>query len=140
MHEVFWNFVDGLIRMLIFVLYIWLTSLIPDVKRTFMYHGAEHKTISCYEHGLDLTVENAQKMSTIHDRCGTTFMFLVMVISILVFSLTGWTGEKTVGGFFLRFLIRLALLPVVAGISYEVLKFLARFDNLLHHIPQRQRQ
>ena len=129
MHPIFWNFLDGAIRMIIFIIYIALTTLIPDVKRTFMYHGAEHKTISCYEHGLELNVENAQKMSTIHDRCGTTFMFLVMVISILVFSLTGWEGDNSVGGFFLRFVIRLALLPVVAGVSYEILKFLARFDN-----------
>lgn len=124
-----WNLIDGLIRMIIFIAYIGLTSLMKDIRRTFMYHGAEHKTISCYEHGLELTVENAKKMSTIHDRCGTTFMFLVMVISILIFSLTGWEGEKTVGGFFLRFVIRLALLPVVAGVSYEILKFLAKFDN-----------
>lgn len=124
-----WNLIDGVVRMMIFVAYIGLTSLMKDIKRTFMYHGAEHKTISCYEHGLDLTVENAKKMSTIHDRCGTTFMFLVMIVSILIFSLTGWEGEKTVGGFFLRFVIRLALLPVVAGVSYEILKFLAKFDN-----------
>lgn len=126
---VVWNLIDGIVRMLIFIAYVGLTSLVKDVRRTFMYHGAEHKTISCYEYGLDLTVENVQKMSTVHDRCGTTFMFIVMVISIAVFSLTGWEGDSTIGGFFLRFLIRLALLPVVAGVSYEILKFLAKFDN-----------
>lgn len=118
------NLLEGAIRMLIFVGYIALTALMKDVRRTYMYHGAEHKTISCYEHGLELTVENAQKMTTIHDRCGTTFMFITMVISVLVFSLTGWSDQ-----FWLRLVLRLALIPVVAGISYEILKFLAKFDN-----------
>lgn len=120
------NLLEGAIRMIIFVAYIALTALMKDVRRTYMYHGAEHKTISCYEHGLEMTVENARKMTTIHDRCGTTFMFLTMVISVLVFSLTGWSDQ-----FWARLLLRLALIPVVAGISYEVLKFLARFDNKL---------
>ncbi|MEG1646230.1 MAG: peptide chain release factor N(5)-glutamine methyltransferase [Clostridia bacterium] len=118
------NLIDGLIRIVIFVGYILLVSLMKEIKRTFMYHGAEHKTISAYEHGLDLTVENVQKMTTVHDRCGTTFMFIIMVISILVFSLTGWGSNR-----WLRLLIRLALLPVIAGVSYEILKFLAKFDN-----------
>ncbi len=118
------NLLEGAIRMLIFVVYIAVTALMKDVRRTYMYHGAEHKTISCYEHGLELTVDNARSMSTIHDRCGTTFMFLTMVISVLVFSLTGWSDEL-----WLRIVLRLALIPVVAGISYEVLKFLAKFDN-----------
>lgn len=120
------NLLEGFIRMLIFVAYIALTSMMKDIKRVYMYHGAEHKTISCYEHDLELTVENAQKMTTVHDRCGTTFMFITMVVSVLIFSLTGWSGQLWV-----RFLIRLALIPVVAGVSYEVLKFLAKFDNPL---------
>lgn len=120
------NLLEGFIRMLIFVAYIALTSAMKDIKRVYMYHGAEHKTISCYEHDLELTVENAQKMTTVHDRCGTTFMFITMVVSVLIFSLTGWSGQMWV-----RFLIRLALIPVVAGVSYEVLKFLAKFDNPL---------
>lgn len=118
------NLMDGAVRMLIFVMYIILVSLMKEIRRVFMYHGAEHKTISCYEHGLELTVENAQKMSTLHDRCGSTFMILVMIISILLFSLTGWQGNLGI-----RLLIRLALLPAVAGLSYELLKFLALFDN-----------
>lgn len=120
------NFLEGFIRMLIFVGYIALTSAMKDIKRVYMYHGAEHKTISCYEHDLELTVENAQKMTTVHDRCGTTFMFITMVVSVLIFSLTGWSDQLWV-----RFLIRLALIPVVSGVSYEVLKFLAKFDNPL---------
>ncbi len=118
------NLLEGFVRMLIFIGYIALTSAMKDVRRVYMYHGAEHKTISCYEHDLELTVENAQKMTTVHDRCGTTFMFITMVVSVLIFSLTGWSGQLWV-----RFLIRLALIPVVSGVSYEVLKFLAKFDN-----------
>lgn len=125
-HEMWYNLIEGVIRILIFVGYIALTSLMKDIRRVYMYHGAEHKTISCFENGLDLTVENVQKQSTIHDRCGTTFMFLVMIISVLVFSLVSFGIELNM---WLKLLIKLALLPVVAGVSYEILKFLARFDN-----------
>lgn len=124
-HNVVYSLIEGVIRIIIFVLYISLASMMKEIKRTFMYHGAEHKTISCYEYGLPLTVENVQKQSTIHDRCGTTFMFIVMIIAILVFSFTGFL-ELNMG---YELLIKIALLPVVAGISYEILKFLAKFDN-----------
>lgn len=125
-HPIVYNLVEGVIRIIIFVGYVGLASLMKEIKRTFMYHGAEHKTINCYEYGLPLTVENVRKQSTIHDRCGTTFMVIVMVISILVFSFTGFIPNLNI---FLELLIKLALLPVVAGISYEILKFLAKFDN-----------
>lgn len=125
MHYMIYNVLEGVIRLLIFVGYIALTTLMKDIRRTYMYHGAEHKTISCYEHGLELNVENVQKQSTIHDRCGTTFMFLVMVVSVLLFSLAN-VGEI---GFWGKLGVKLALLPLVAGVSYEILKFLARFDN-----------
>ena len=129
--SVWFNLIEGGIRIFIFVAYILLTSLLKDIRRTYMYHGAEHKTISCYEYGWDLTVENVKKASRVHDRCGTTFMFLVMAISILVFSLAnsfiGVTG-------FLRVLLKIALLPFVAGISYEVLKLLAKSDFFLLYI------
>lgn len=129
-HAIYKNLCEGVIRMIIFIVYIVSISFMKDIKRTFMYHGAEHKTISCYEHNLELTVENAQKMSTVHDRCGTTFTFIVLVISILLFSLiAGWQESL-----WLRVIIRLALLPLVAGISYEILKFLAKFDNLFVRI------
>lgn len=126
-HSIVYNLVEGVIRIIIFVAYVCLASLMKEIKRTFMYHGAEHKTINCYEYGLPLTVENVRKQSTIHDRCGTTFMVIVMVISILVFSFTGFIPNLNI---FLELLIKLALLPVVAGISYEILKFLAKFDNM----------
>ncbi|MGN0771310.1 MAG: peptide chain release factor N(5)-glutamine methyltransferase [Christensenellales bacterium] len=125
--QIAFNFVEGFLRILIFVGYIALTSLMKDVRRTYMYHGAEHKTISCYENDLELTVENARNMTRIHDRCGTTFMFIVMIVSVLVFSLTGWQGDNL----FIRFAIRLALLPVVSGVSYELLKLFAKYDNAL---------
>ena len=133
-----YNLIEGVIRILIFVVYILLTSLMKEIRRVYQYHGAEHKTISCYEHGLELTVENVQKQSTIHDRCGTTFMFLVMIVSVALFSVVGIVPNNIVtskvGAMFIKLLIKLALLPVVAGISYEILKFLAKFDNLFVRI------
>ncbi len=123
----FWfNLIEGLIRIVIFVLYVVLVSLLKDIKRVFMYHGAEHKTISCYENGLDLTVENVKTCSRVHNRCGTTFLFYVMIVSILVFSLANsfFNFDKIY-----RILLKIALLPVVAGLSYELLKVLAKTDN-----------
>ncbi len=133
MPEFCYNLIEGVIRILIFVIYILLTSIMKEIKRVYMYHGAEHKTISCFERGLELTVENVQKQSTIHDRCGTTFMFLVMIVSVALFSIVGIVPNNIVtsktGAMFIKLLIKLALLPIVAGISYEILKFLAKFDN-----------
>jgi len=118
------NFIEGGLKLLIFIGYILLVSLLKDIRRTFMYHGAEHKTISCFESGMDLTVENAKKCSRVHDRCGTTFMVFVMVISILTFALL----ESLIGGVdkFYRVLLKIAMLPLVAGLSYELLKLLAK--------------
>lgn len=124
--------IEGLIRIVLFISYILLTSLLKDIKRTYMYHGAEHKTISCYENGMELTVENVKKCSRVHDRCGTTFMFLVMIISILIFAVVNAIfsefGIEFVGitGKLFRFLVKLLTLPIIAGISYEVLKLLAK--------------
>ena len=124
------NFLEGGFKLIIFILYILLSSLIKDVRRTFMYHGAEHKTISCFESGLALTPENAKKCSRVHNRCGTTFIFFVMFISIIVFalfeSLLGANGVTLNG--FVRLLCKIALLPLVAGLSYELLKGLAKTD------------
>ena len=124
----FWfNLIEGTFKLVIFVIYILLTSLVKDVKRTYMYHGAEHKTISCFERGLELNVENVRSCSRVHDRCGTTFTFLVLFISVLVFSLANTFLQAT--EVWQRVLIKLALLPVVAGISYEILKLLAKTEN-----------
>lgn len=117
------NLTSGVIRISIFVFYIFLTSKIKDINRLYRYHGAEHKTISAYEQGLPLTVQNVQKMTTVHDRCGTTFLFLVMIISIVFFSFFGWQV------LWQRILIRLAGIPVVAGLCYELIMILAKYDN-----------
>jgi uncharacterized protein YqhQ len=113
----FWrNLFEGLMRAVILVAYISLVSLMKDIRRVFMYHGAEHKTIHTYEAGEELTVENARSKSSLHPRCGTSFLLFVVIISALVFS---FLGEQTL---IARFSSRLLLLPVVAGISYEIIK------------------
>ncbi len=114
---------EGVVRISIFIVYMALVSQMNDIKRVFMYHGAEHKTINCYEHGEELTVENVKKHTRLHPRCGTSFLLIVMVISIVVFSFISWENPIT------RLLLRLALMPVVAGISYEIIKFAGRHDN-----------
>jgi uncharacterized protein YqhQ len=123
------NLIDGGIRMLIFIGYILAVTLLNDIRRVFQYHGAEHKTINCYEHEEDLTVENIQKYKTLHPRCGTSYLLLVMVISILLFSLLGWGGA-----WYARIGLRLLMLPVVAGVAYEFLKFAALGDSLFFRI------
>ncbi len=129
---------EGLIRVGIFLGYIALTTLIPDVKRTYMYHGAEHKTIACFENDLDLTVENARSMTRVHDRCGTAFMFIVMIVSIFIVAVVNgvlaFTEVPILQNRWIKFLIKLALIPFIAGTSYEVLKFLAKFDNAIVRI------
>lgn len=122
------SLIEGVIRIVIFVLYLLLISRMKDIRRTFMYHGAEHRTINCYEHGMDVEVKNVQTCSTRHNRCGTTFLFFVMIISILVFALVNWLVEIILGynpGKWVLMGIRLLCLPLVAGISYELLRFLA---------------
>ncbi|MDE6211651.1 MAG: peptide chain release factor N(5)-glutamine methyltransferase [Clostridia bacterium] len=135
---VLYALLEGLLRIIIFVLYIALTTLMKPIKRTYMYHGAEHKTISCYEHGLELTVENAQKMTTVHDRCGTTFMFIVMLVSVVIFSIVGifepYMQSLGVWKTVILFASRIILLPIVMGISYEMLKTMAKYDNILVRI------
>ena len=135
------NLIEGGIRLAIFILYILLISLIPSLRRVFMYHGAEHKTISCYEKGEELTVENIRKCSRVHDRCGTTFLFLVMVVSILVFSLANVAVGAWLYGVLpeslhgvARFVFKMLLLPVVAGVSYEILRLLSKTDNAFFYI------
>lgn len=120
------NLIDGVIRVVIFLLYILAISLMKDVKKLFEYHGAEHKTVHCYEDGKKLTPANVKRYTTLHRRCGTTFLLIVLVISILVFSLI------VTESFWIKFAGRIILLPVIAGISYELLKLGARFPkNLL---------
>jgi uncharacterized protein YqhQ len=120
------SLVEGLVRLAIFIGYILMCASIKDVRRVFMYHGAEHKTIACYEAEEELSPDNAMKHTRLHPRCGTNYLFLVMAVSILFFAVVGWNAN-----FFMRLLMRIAFLPVVAGLSYELLRFAARYDNLL---------
>lgn len=122
------NLIEGAIRIVIFLSYIWLATRIKDIHRVFEYHGAEHKTIHCYEKGLELTVENVRPQPRQHPRCGTSFIFIVMIISILVFSVISWSNALV------RMALRLALLPVVVGISYEIIRWAGRHDNWLSTI------
>lgn len=119
---------EGVIRMIIFFIFIAGTSRMKDIKRTYMFHGAEHKTIHCYENGLELTVENVRKFPKGHPRCGTSFLFVVMIVSILVFAFVTWSNP------IIRMVLRLLLLPIVVGISYEFNRFVGRHDNKLTKI------
>ena len=138
------NLLEGFVRIAIFVCYILLVSRMKEMKRVFSYHGAEHKTIRCYEAGLPLTVENARKQTRLHPRCGTSFLLVVMILSILVFSvassvlLTLIPGLEAMRGNALYRLImivfKLLLLPLVVSVSYEVNRFVGRHDNLFTRI------
>ncbi len=146
LESLYYSLIEGGFMLLIFISYIVLVSLIKDIRRVFMYHGAEHKTISCFEHGLELTVENARKMKREHSRCGTTFLFFTVAVSIIVFVLINFmlsechllVASSVTAANLLNALIRLGFkllfLPVVAGISYELLKLLAKSDALIVRI------
>ena len=121
------NFIEGLLRITIFLTYLGLTSRMKDIARVWMYHGAEHKTIACYEAGEELTVENIRKMSRFHPRCGTAFLFIVVLVSILVFCVASVFIGVSV--WWVNMLVRLALVPLVGGISYEILRFCGRHDQ-----------
>ena len=122
------NLLEGALRIAIFLIYMWLATRLGDIKRMWAYHGAEHKTIYCYEKRLPLTVENVRVQSRLHPRCGTSFLFIVMIVSILVFSVVSWNNV------WIRIILRLALLPVVVAISYEIIKLAGRYDNVLTKI------
>lgn len=124
------NIIEGAIKILIFIGYIALTALLKDIRRTYEYHGAEHKTIACYEAGDELTVENVKKHTRFHPRCGTSFMFLVLFISIIVNSVFQVPWEVL----WLRVLIKLAVLPVIVSVAYELIKLAGRYDNILTKI------
>lgn len=122
------NLIEACIRIIILLLYMFLISKLNDIHRVFQYHGAEHKTIFCYQYMEELTVENVKKQERLHPRCGTNFLFLIMIVSILVFSFTGW------GGIVERLVLRIILIPVVTGISYEIIKWLGKNDSKLSRI------
>ncbi|MCR4922856.1 MAG: DUF1385 domain-containing protein [Lachnospiraceae bacterium] len=116
--------IEGLLRIIIFILYLLLISLMNDIKRTFMYHGAEHKCINCLESGNPLTVENVTKASRQHKRCGTSFLFLVVFVSVILFMFI--RAEEPI----LRLAIRILLIPVISGISYEIIRLAGRYNNI----------
>lgn len=123
-------FFEGAIRMILFILYLWTIGRIPEIQRVFGYHGAEHKTINAYEAGVDLTVENVRKFSVQHTRCGTSFLLYVLVISIILFAPLTFSGLQPVWlALLLRFITRLLLVPIVAGIAYEIIRFSAAHDQ-----------
>ena len=135
-----WEYVLlGLFKLIIFIAYLSLILLLKDIRRLYMYHGAEHKTINAFERGVELTPEKVKECSRIHDRCGTSFLFIVLFINIVVISVAGWAVftyvpvinevENSVLRFLINITIELILLPLIAGISYEILKLLAKFDN-----------
>lgn len=136
-YSIGYNLIQGGIRLVIFILYIVAITAMKDIRRVFMYHGAEHKTITCFEKGMELTPENAKTCSRIHDRCGTTFLFLVMAVSIVVFSVVNWVCDEyldifvygKVVNFLIQFAVKILFLPFVAGLSYEVLKLLAKSQS-----------
>ena len=146
LRSLWYSLIEGGIMLVIFIAYISLVSIMKDIRRVFMYHGAEHKTIACYEHGLELTVENAKTMKREHSRCGTTFLFFVIAVSIMVFVLINFMLEKCgllvtkdvtaykVINALIRLGFKLLFLPVVAGVSYELLKLLAKSDCLFVRI------
>ena len=123
------SLIEGVIRIAIFMGYMILVSRMKDMRRVFSYHGAEHKTIRCYEAQLPLTVENVRPQTRLHPRCGTSFLFVVVAISILLFALV--SAVLPMSGMLIRLLVRLALLPVVVAISYECNRFVGRHDNRL---------
>lgn len=122
------SLIEGLIKVIILVGYMWLCSRMKDMRRVFEYHGAEHKSVACYEAGLPLTVENVRPQRRFHPRCGTSFLFLVVFISIIVGSFISWDNPA------IRMLLKLALIPVVVGISYELIKLAGRSDGILTRI------
>lgn len=124
-NEIALNLIEGALRIILFVVYILLISKMEDIRKVFQYHGAEHKMIHCYELGMELTAQNAKEFPTLHPRCGTSFLMFVMILSLLIFSLLGWPN------LFLRITSRLLLIPVIAGLSYELLRWAGRSDSLI---------
>ncbi len=117
--------IEGVVRIAIFVLYIWLVSLMKDIRRTFEYHGAEHKAVACYESGEDLTVENTKKHSRYHPRCGTNFIFIMLLLSIIVFSFVTWQN------LYIRFVLKIILLPLIVGVGYEFIMIAGKSSNII---------
>ncbi len=138
----FQSLFEGILKIMIFITYMWVVSKMSSIRRTYEYHGAEHKTIFCYEKGLDLTVANVKPQTRFHPRCGTSFIFLVLLISILIYSVVPITNQMFIDTFgvsdmiamILRVSSKILLLPVIVSISYEVIRLAGRYDNILTKI------
>lgn len=122
-NDVILNLLEGVIRILILFAYIYVISKNKDIERVYQYHGAEHKSIHCYESGKELTVENAREFKRLHPRCGTNFLFIVMATSIILFAFFGWPNPL------MRIIMRIVCIPIVAGIAYEIIRILGKYDN-----------
>ena len=138
----FQSLFEGILKIIIFITYMWIVSRTQSIRRTYEYHGAEHKTIACYEHGLDLTVDNVRPQIRFHPRCGTSFIFLVLLISILIYSIFPITNQMFIDTFavseglamILRVSCKILLLPVIVSISYEIIRLAGRYDNIITKI------
>ncbi len=126
----FQGLIEGVMKILIFVIYIAIVSRMKDIKRLFMYHGAEHKSIACYEAGLDLTVENAKKCTRFHPRCGTSFIFVVLIFSIVFYTIIAKIFPVIAADRILWLILKLVFLPIIMGICYEFIRYAGRHDNL----------
>lgn len=122
------SLLEGIFKIAIFIGYLSIVSLMPDIRRTFQYHGAEHKTISCYEADCELTVENVKKFTRFHPRCGTSFLLIVLIISIVIFSVITWDS------LLIRVILKFSLLPLVTGFSYEIIQLAGRYNNICTRI------
>lgn len=120
--------IEGVLKIAIFVLYLFLISRMKEIRRVFEFHGAEHKTIACYEAGEELTPENAKKFRRFHPRCGTSFLLIVLILGIIVFSVVSWDN------LLIRTALKIALLPVVVGVAYEIIRLAGRYDNIVTRI------
>lgn len=120
--------IEGIVKIILFIIYLGLVSLMKDIRRTFEYHGAEHKTIACYEADMPLTPENARKFPRFHPRCGTSFLLIVLIISIIVSSFVTWDNMLV------RFILNIALIPLVVGVSYELIRLAGRYNNIFTKI------
>ena len=126
--------IEQLIKLSVFVLYVWLVSFMKDIKRVFMYHGAEHKTIFCYEKGLELTVENVRKQKRFHPRCGTSFMILMILISIVFSTVVQMIFPDVYNVYWLWVIVKILLIPLTYGVGFEVLKICGKYDNIVTRI------
>lgn len=128
------SFIEQFLKLSVFVLYVWLVSFMKDIKRVFMYHGAEHKTIFCYEKGLELNIENVRKQSRFHPRCGTSFMILMILVSVILSTVVQIIFPEVYSVYWLWVVIKILLIPLTCGVGYEVLKICGRYDNIVTRI------